>query len=296
MTSITHIIESNGNVSVQVPNSPLKANSLQITTNQPFLDWSKEEHAHAFSSLKKTISVWEMNQTANQYLVYGKVREGKPFSWEILPYRTPSFFLDRFIQQFMVLWRICFGSSPLTPSKIELQVKKYQSDFKNYFDPVEKVDKIATSNDAFCKKEVIDKQQVWEGHTFRILYNYAPIGFGGEKLHFLVVPKEHKERLTDLSEEEFIEASSISQKLIEKISEERSVKDVYSFLKVGKDAGQTVRHLHFHLVFSTNKIQDLMGKLTVFKNFFLSPSPMKDAALKAKVESLREELKSVNQN
>jgi hypothetical protein len=47
-----------------------------------------------------------------------------------------------------------------------------------------------------------------------------------------------------------------------------------------------------HVIIETNPWQGILGRLTVLKNMALGSSPMKDDALRLKVNSLKEELKS----
>jgi diadenosine tetraphosphate (Ap4A) HIT family hydrolase len=49
----------------------------------------------------------------------------------------------------------------------------------------------------------------------------------------------------------------------------KTVKNVYLLNKTGIDAGQTVKHWHLHVIFSTNKAQDFWGGMTVIKNILL---------------------------
>lgn len=261
---------------IELPHSPLKPGSLRVkpTGEKKFTEWDRADHTLAFASLQK------IARTCEQYFVFGKQEEGA-FNFEIVPYETCSTYLSRLWQQLKVLWNCTFGSPALSEAEIAAEVEKARSRLKT----AAKVHEAVFANDAFCKEEVIQKQCVLEGRTINVLFNYAPIGFGGEPLHFLIVPKEHRTRFDELTEEEYLEASELAQKLMLHYGF-----DAYLYHKTGIDAGQTVPHWHLHLVFSATKTQDLFGKLTVLKNMTWGSSPMKDEALKVRVTSLRSDL------
>lgn len=291
------VVEEYQSICIKIPENPLANKSLQMTTHQnhPYVDWAYEDRFNVFASLQKTVAVWREKGIADQYLVYGKqkLENDTTFNWEIVPYYKPSTIIGRIWQQFLVLWRIMFGGVKLSETQRQKQLEEYKISFKEFSPSLhgqaEKVSEVV--NDAFCKPEVINRQSVLEGRSINVLYNYAPIGFGGERLHFLVVPKVHKAKFSELSEEEYLEATELTQKLITHFSQTRPIQDVYLFHKTGVDAGQTVPHWHMHMILISNKTQGFFGKLTVLKNMLMGSSPMKDNDLKEKVGSLRSELK-----
>ena len=157
---------------------------------------------------------------------------------------------------------------------------------------IESIQKIVQGNDAFCNPKVLDKQRVFEGKEINVLYNYAPIGLGEEKLHFLIVPKEHHPNFSDLTKSEYLESMQLSQKLI-KFYQGKGFHTAYLFDKTGAEAGQTVPHWHEHVVFTATKTQELFGKWTVLKNMVLGSSPLPPKELQNRVQSLKKELAEV---
>ncbi len=246
--------------------------------------------------LQKTVAIWKEKGIADQYLVYGKEQPGTgvPFNWEAVPYYKPRTIIGRIWQQLSVLYRITFGGATASLTQRQKQIKEYKTSFEDSSEliqkQIKKVDDTIVGHDAFCKDEVIDKQSVLKGRTVNVLYNYAPIGFGGERLHFLIVPKKHRTRFSDLAEEEYLEATKLTQALSKHFYKTRSIQNGHIFHKTGEDAGQTVPHWHMNMILTANKAQGFFGKLTVLKNMLFGSSPMKDAALKEKVQSLRSEL------
>lgn len=269
---------------VQVPECPIENNALQVGAELPFPDWTDKEHESSFEWLQKIVSFWKEKRIAEDYLVYGKhSKESSCFHWEIIPHYKSSLLGD-FGQQLSVLWNISFGSGALPSEVMEEKAKVIDLLFNQTFSHSQ--DSPIREEDPFCKYEVREKQWVLKGNKSTVLFNYAPIGLGGERLHFLIIPNAHKQRFEDLSSQEYIEISQFATRLVQKYLD----KDAYLFHKAGRAAGQTVPHFHMHLVFTSNKVQDVFGKLTVFKNMLLGSSPMSDGELRTKVEALREEL------
>ena len=289
------IVAIDGEIELSVPRAQLANKSVQIVSSEgkSYVDWSAEKRSSVFRLLQKTAEVWKRNGIAEQYLIYGKQESGgKAFSWEAVPYYTPSNIIGRIWQQFVVLWRTTFGGAVLTEVRQQQEAEFYKRLFSpSMAESAEKTAAIALGNDAFCNPAVIDRQVVLAGQKVNVLFNYAPIGFGGERLHFLVVPKDHKSKFIELSEEEYLEVTEWSQKLIQHFKSNRSIECVYLFDKTGVDAGQTIPHWHQHIVLTASKVQGVFGKLTVLKNMLFGSSPMRGAALTDRVQALSNELK-----
>lgn len=294
---IPHIVEEMRAVNIVIPEKPLAHQSLQITTSphKRYEEWNKQVRSDTYTSLQKIVSVWNASGIAEQYLVYGKQESDQPsFSWEAIPYSKTDNTIGRLWQQFLVLWRITFGGGSDSETTKQKQRDEYKRSFQEYSSSPPQIaqitDQVTSGNDAFCQSDVIEKQQVLEGRTTRVLYNYAPIGFGGERLHFLLVPKAHKPKFSDLSREEYLEATEFAQKIMTHFSHSREIQSVYLFHKTGAEAGQTVPHWHMHMILTSNKAQNVFGKMTVLKNMLFGSSPMNDHELKERVKKLHSEL------
>ena len=99
----------------------------------------------------------------------------------------------------------------------------------------------------FCKivKGEIPSKKVYEDDGILAFYDINPIA----KIHVLVIPKMHIESLLDLKEDHKELLFHIFEK-INKVAEIVGV-DKTGFRvisNVGKDAGQAVKHLHFHII------------------------------------------------
>ncbi|MDN3506650.1 MAG: HIT family protein [Simkaniaceae bacterium] len=288
---LSPVIESFRDVDISVSKRPLSYGALDVSSRKDHTleQWTTAEDKSAFAAMQKGVRVWEKDGI-EQYLIYGKSQSSK---WELVPFHKPWTIVGRIWNQFLVLIRTVFGGAFLSASAKQMWHNKYKTAFQSDLKPQEQC-KQEIASDPFCTDETIEKQSVFEGKTVRILYNYAPIGFGGERLHFLIVPKLHKEKFSQLSEAEYIEACSLSRKLLQRLEENRSVVEVHHYHKTGVDAGQTVPHWHMHVVVITSKAQGFFGKLTVLKNMLIGSSPMKGDALSTKVKALQRELEGLN--
>ena len=101
-------------------------------------------------------------------------------------------------------------------------------------------------NCLFCKiiKGVIPSAKVWEDdftYAFRDINPQAPT-------HILVVPKTHIASCADITEEN-MDAAARCLTTVAKIAKQEKLENGFRVISnSGKDAGQTVPHLHFHIL------------------------------------------------
>ncbi len=104
----------------------------------------------------------------------------------------------------------------------------------------------------FCKivKKEIPADVVYEDDlviAFKDIYPLAPV-------HILIIPRKHIESIASLTGED----KDIVSYLIftaKKIAEEKSLKGYKLVFNVGREAGQTINHLHLHLL--SGKISEI---------------------------------------
>ncbi|EYE88117.1 HIT family hydrolase [Fervidicella metallireducens AeB] len=99
----------------------------------------------------------------------------------------------------------------------------------------------------FCKivDGAIPAKKVYEDEKILAFYDISPAA----PVHILVIPKEHIESVVDLRKENVEIVSYIFEK-IRTIAKDFNL-DESGFRVVtncGDDAGQTVKHLHFHIL------------------------------------------------
>ena len=267
-------IEQGTDWKITIPTAALASNSLLIepTSGQP-------NSSELFKMVQKVAQFWESKGVKN-YLVY---KSNEDTAWEMVPVQgTKTSFWDRsraFAHQLYVVSSVTFGRYSVSESEKDRLITEYKDlasfDAKETASTVNQV-----AQDAFCKKAVIDSQLIWEGKYVRVLYNYAPIG--SEGLHFLLVPKAHKEGLTELSQEEFEEVQTLAETLKQHYPNHRC----YRYNKTGSLAGQTVPHFHEHVVFVLPQ-DDFKGKLSVFLRMITPPQPLNSQQLSERVSELK---------
>ena len=125
----------------------------------------------------------------------------------------------------------------------------------------------------FCREEVHKTQQVFETAYFRVILDYAPIVRG----HLLVVPKRHVMKADELVKEEWDMLGVIIPKVVRVFHEAFSADQYILLEKNGPLSGQTVPHVHFHLIPIASPQMAEQARQSMFAKFF-DTSPKKLSA------------------
>ena len=144
---------------------------------------------------------------------------------------------------------------------------------------------------SFCDPKVITNQSVYENELFYVLVDYAPVVNG----HLLVIPKRHIMKAHEMTKEEWSGLSDVIPKTV-RVFQQAYNTDQYLILeKNGPFAGQTVPHVHFHLLpMSTNKISDA-AKATLFAKIFNQmPTKLSPEETRLEVERLKKYFNAEN--
>ncbi|MBQ2865908.1 MAG: histidine triad nucleotide-binding protein [Clostridia bacterium] len=99
----------------------------------------------------------------------------------------------------------------------------------------------------FCKivKGDIPSKKAYEDDRVYAFYDIAPAA----PVHVLVIPKEHVLAGVDEITEKNADIVGYIFSVIPKIAKELGLTNGYRVVSnVGADAGQTVRHIHFHII------------------------------------------------
>ena len=286
------VVEEGNTVKMVVPDRPYANGSIQILPKDKVADvtgWNPLYHAETRKLINKIASVWEKSDVAG-YLIYGKNNPDLTFHWDVVPFPSAG---SRWVKQFKVIWKTIFGASCSSYGKkveeanyLITELNALGSDDNDTI-PADNDD--SKGDDAFCHFEVIEKQLIFSGEKVYVIYNYAPIGIGEDKLHFLVLPKKHRLNFSDLTEDEYNEAMLLSQRLVE-YYRSKGFETAYIFNKTGAEAGQSVPHWHQHVIFIANDPKDYFGKLNILKTMVFRSAPLPQEELKLRVESIRAEL------
>jgi diadenosine tetraphosphate (Ap4A) HIT family hydrolase/phosphohistidine swiveling domain-containing protein len=115
--------------------------------------------------------------------------------------------------------------------------------------------------------------QVLKTEHFRAIYDGYPVRDG----HLLVIPRRHIQRLVELTQEEFTNLYLMIHQADEFLRVQYRADGYNIGLNNGEAAGQTVPHLHFHIVPRQNgDVPDPRGGI---RNFL--PNPQTEYPLKA---------------
>ncbi|MEO1655693.1 MAG: HIT family protein [Bacteroidota bacterium] len=102
----------------------------------------------------------------------------------------------------------------------------------------------------FCKESI--KNSIFaESPNYRAIYNIAPILPG----HSLIIPKKHFQRIEEIPDPLLGEMMLFSRQTWKRLQKAFGADAFNWILQDGKEAGQTVMHLHLHLI--PRKDQDL---------------------------------------
>ena len=98
----------------------------------------------------------------------------------------------------------------------------------------------------FCKiiKGEIPSNKVYEDETVLAFHDIAP----QMPVHVIIIPKQHIECAAEINESNSAVVAHIFE-VIAKIGKELGLANGYRIINnCGEDGGQTVKHLHFHLL------------------------------------------------
>ena len=98
----------------------------------------------------------------------------------------------------------------------------------------------------FCKivKGEIPSTKIYEDETVYVFKDIAPTA----PVHYLLIPKEHISKLDDITPGNSGVIAHIYE-VIAKLSKDLDLKDGFRVVSnCGEQAGQTVFHIHFHLL------------------------------------------------
>jgi bis(5'-adenosyl)-triphosphatase len=101
----------------------------------------------------------------------------------------------------------------------------------------------SVENCPFCNKDITQDAFMQTGNFFA-LYNISPILPG----HSLVIPKFHYQSFMELEKEKVGELFIFAQKVIRVLLMAFQSNGFNLTIQDGKNAGQTINHLHLHLI------------------------------------------------
>lgn len=97
----------------------------------------------------------------------------------------------------------------------------------------------------FCDLENIQYLKVAETHHSLVICSLYPISILG---HFLVIPKRHVVSISDLSEEQLNDLSTLVFEFMKRVKTLIKPEGINVLVNEGEVAGQTMEHLHVHII------------------------------------------------
>jgi histidine triad (HIT) family protein len=145
----------------------------------------------------------------------------------------------------------------------------------------------------FCQQNVIKRQQFFEGEKVRVLYNYQPLLEG----HSLIIPKRHVDKFEDLSDRELLEMKSTIQKVHQAFLSVYGKEGYVLVLQNGKTGGQTVPHVHFHML-PRGKEKYYLTKFKIWLTFLSGAvqlrKPISDEEINSQTRRLQETMQALS--
>jgi len=115
----------------------------------------------------------------------------------------------------------------------------------------------------FCQKSILDRQLVYRGQHASVLATHKPAVPG----HLLIIPNRHVETFDLLDKEEIGEIGDLVKRVHALYIHQFDTTQYLLIQKNGRLAGQTVPHVHLHVLPRTEN----MSQLSFLFHFFLSP-------------------------
>lgn len=272
-------MDSRGTATIAAPLHPLaKGSVLVYPTDGPAhlsdMDDAMVSALHA--SLRDVVDSWRLDGRAAGYMVIGvdDLLGGQSFRYQAVPYPRAVTDLENAWRQFRVIRRLVFGMNRAFRATLTRNPASAAQLARLH--PVRHAGSSSEpSRCPFCRRDVLQSQIVMEGRTVVALYNFAPIGLRGDKLHFLIIPKAHRPGFEDLTREEHREAFELARRVVHRLSAhfgQGAMKRLYTYHKTGPEAGQSVPHWHLHLVLFRSHLHDIWARSQVLLKILAPPS------------------------
>jgi diadenosine tetraphosphate (Ap4A) HIT family hydrolase len=123
----------------------------------------------------------------------------------------------------------------------------------------------------FCSKTTLAAEKFYEDENFVAIYNIRPVVKG----HCLIIPKRHVESMLELNETERRDFISFSNKAVFIALKYSGTNDFDLLLQKGENAGQSVKHLHFHILPRKRNDNLAVNKKEFFQSFAEKENDMK---------------------
>ena len=144
---------------------------------------------------------------------------------------------------------------------------------------------------AFCNQEILTNQSFYQDDLVIALLSYRPINAG----HSLVIPKRHVERFEDLTTHEVNRMMSVIKMVHAAIGSLYQTSSYLLLQKNGREAFQTIPHIHFHYI---PQLTGDYSQLRFLWNMIVAghiKSPLTASILREQTEQFKKVIQSHNE-
>jgi histidine triad (HIT) family protein len=139
----------------------------------------------------------------------------------------------------------------------------------------------------FCDPKVVEAQSIYENESLYVFVDYAPVVKG----HLLITPKRHMMKAHEMTQEEWAALKDAVEKSVTVFQKAYGTDQYLILEKNGPLAGQTVPHVHFHLLPFENKKMSDDAKTALFAKIFNQlPKRLSKEEIQREVEQYRKYL------
>ncbi|MBS0656048.1 MAG: HIT domain-containing protein [Verrucomicrobia bacterium] len=236
-------------IRVQDPQVPLAPGALEIDVKQD----DEQTYERIYDVYRKLQNYWSPSLAIGRYYLERLDAKTGVILRQIIPF--PKVGLGSKLRQIQVTWNLLFPHRAYTEQKT-LGAREDLRELLQSPDLLE-LPVVTEGKDAFCKPDRIEAQQVQEGTTTHLLYNFKPI----TENDFLIVSKEHT---SDFTKEAFVEAMKTGSK-VNRVYAKKGFSIGYITFADHPAAGQTVPHPHVHVTNVKTRADELWGVAKVVR-------------------------------
>jgi len=256
-------------VSLELPSCPLIEKSTEIISPLAYQAMGQSEDEKVAALTRKIFVAYKDNGLASTTVVQKEFfNQVTPFQLTLIPFSDTK---SALIQQLQVLKSIVW--EPFCPPEEKLILQA--NELLPHLEEQALSEEAATEGegtDVFCRKEVLEKQTLYEGRTVRLLYPTSVLPTEEPASHFLIVPKICRPDYLSLTAEEALEIEALSRKIFRHFMQEGYLIG-YGLHKNGS-VGVTVPDFHKHLIFFKSTEDENSALYKMIKNVLFGSSAL----------------------
>lgn len=294
-TNSIQISYQNESAWLETPNFSLSPDAVGIFSEQTDFEKMSEKDFIALYKARKVAHEILREKGYKNFLNYSQIGTDRPFQAQLVSFASLPSYLEngivRNLYSFFLQLRVVVNSAFFPTKTTPRPSKGFTSVELPKNDPA-----IFTGFGALTKVKQIQKQLLYpkleeiEKEKAFVLYNYAPLKVGDNKLHFLIIPNPQKpaRNFEELEEDQYVRVQELVQKILH-ISKKKFGNScvIHVFDKTGQLAGQTQELFHTHVLIQEKASEALSGRLKLIGRMLAPPSPLSEQELQGKMSELK---------